>query len=356
MISEDTETNELAQIKIFVGFIAVVIIVIILKELKNIFLPFCMALLLYFSFNGVVKRLLELKIPRVFVLTFLLVFIFIVFYFFGVLIYYGVSSFIDKFPAYSDRITGIVKSIFDQLKTPGADLSKYIENIDWTKHIDTSSITAIISSTFGSFAAFIGNLVLVLIFLMFMLAGRGALSGRLTKAFHLERADKIRAMINSIEDQVQHYLLIKTSISLLTAVVGGIILFAGRFDFVIFSALLIFVLNFIPNFGSIIATLFPVLIGFLKFGFSLRVIIVTAGLMIAQFVIGNVVEPQLTGKSLNLSPIVILISLIFWGYVWGIVGMMLAVPLTSAIKIFFQNIPVLRPLAEIISAEGGDTP
>ncbi|UCH95731.1 MAG: AI-2E family transporter [Candidatus Aminicenantes bacterium] len=351
MTGETKETSDLAQIKIFVGFIAAVIIVIIFRELKSIFLPFCMALLLYFFFNGVVKRLLKLRVPKVFVLTFLLVFIFIVFYFFGVLIYYGISSFIDKFPAYSDKITEIVRNIFEQLKTPVADLSKYIENFDWTKSIDTSAITSIISSTFGSFATFIGNLVLVLVFLMFMLAGRTALSGRITKAFDAEQADKIKYMINSIENQVQQYLLIKTFVSLLTGIIGGIILFAGRFDFIIFSALLIFVLNFIPNFGSIIATFFPILIGLLKFGFTFRVLLVAVGLMLTQFIIGNILEPRITGKSLNLSPIVILISLIFWGYVWGIVGMMLAVPLTSAIKIIFQNIPVLKPIAEIISAE-----
>lgn len=177
------------------------------------------------------------------------------------------------------------------------------------------------------------------------------MTGRITKAFEPPRADKIRYVIDSIEDQVQHYLLIKTFVSALTAVIAGVIIFSGRFDFVIFSALLIFVLNFIPNFGSIVATLFPILIGFLKFGFSLRVVLVAVGLMVTQFVIGNIIEPMITGKSLNLSPIVILIALIFWGYIWGIVGMMLAVPLMSAIKIFLENIPDLKPLADLISAE-----
>ncbi|NIM13140.1 MAG: AI-2E family transporter [Candidatus Aminicenantes bacterium] len=351
--NREKEVSDLTQIKIFVGFIAAVIIVIILQELKSIFIPLFMALLLYFFFNGVVKRLLRLKVPIALVLLFLLVFIFIVFYFFGVLIYAGASSFVDKFPAYSDKITAAVKSLFDQLKLSIPDLDKYIDTVDWSKSIDTSAITSIISSTFGSFAAFIGNLAMVLIFLMFMLAGRNALTARITKAFDENQADKIKYVINSIEDQVQHYLLIKTFVSFLTGLIGGIILFAGQFDFVIFSALLIFVLNFIPNFGSIIATLFPILIGFLKFGFSLRVLVVALGLILTQFSIGNIIEPKITGRSLNLSPIVILISLIFWWYVWGIVGMMLAVPLTSALKIFFQNIPALRPIAEIISAERG---
>jgi AI-2 transport protein TqsA len=343
--------GELTQIKLFLGFIASVIAVIILQQLRNIFIPFFMSLLLYFFFNGVVKRLLRLKVPKVLVLSFLLVFIFILFYFFGVLIYSSVSSFIDKFPSYSGKIVETVKSIFAQLQIPFSDFQEYLSKNDWTKNIDPSSITSLISGTFGSFATFIGNLALVLLFLMFMLAGRNALSERVSKAFNVNRADKIQFLINSIEDQVQHYLLIKTFVSFTTGVVCGIILFAGRFDFVLFSSLLIFVLNFIPSFGSIIATLFPIVIGFLQFGFSIRVVLVAGGLMLTQFVIGNIFEPKITGKSLNLSPIVILMSLIFWGYVWGIVGMMLAVPLTSALKIVFHNIPTLRPIAELISAE-----
>lgn len=345
------ESRELHLIKIFTGIITTVILVIILRELQNIFLPFCMALLLYFLFNGVVKRLLEFKIPRILVLAFLLVFIFILFYFIGALIYSNASYFIRKFPEYSHKVVDMVKGLLEQLKIPISDVENYIKTIDWTKSIDTSSVTGVLSRTFGSFAAFMGNLVLVLLFLMFMLAGRDSLTGRVNKAFELGRATRIKGIVNDIEDQVQHYLLIKTFISLLTGVIGGIILIVGGIDFAVFSALLIFILNFIPSFGSIIATLFPLLIGIMQYGFSLRVFLVLLGLMVMQFVIGNVLEPRITGKSLNLSPIIILISLIFWGYVWGIVGMMLAVPLTSAMKIFFQNIPLLKPIAELISAD-----
>lgn len=345
------QSRDLYEIKLFTGFISVVIMGMILMELKNIFIPLFMALLLYFLFNGVVKRLMSLKIPKAIVLVFILVFIFILFYFLGVLIYSSANSFIDRLPVYIEKVSTMMNNLFAQLNIPSADVKNYLENIDWTKSFDTSAITSLLSGTFGSFAAFLGNLLLVLVFLMFMLAGRDSLTGRVNKAFDKERSDKIRSMVNAIDDQVQHYLLIKTFIGLMTGIIGGVIIWIGGFDFVIFSGLLIFVLNFIPNFGSIIATFFPLLVGFLQYGFSLRVLLVLIGLMVTQFTIGNVIEPRITGKSLNLSPIVILISLIFWGYIWGIIGMMLAVPLTSALKIFFQNIPTLKPIAEIISAD-----
>jgi predicted PurR-regulated permease PerM len=114
---------------------------------------------------------------------------------------------------------------------------------------------------------------------------------------------------------------------------------------------LIFLLNFIPTIGSLLGTAFPVLIAFLRYGFSLRLVLVTAGLMVMGFVMGNVVEPQVMGKSMYLSPIVIVFSLILWAWLWGVVGMFLAVPITSALKIIFASIPALKPLAAAMSGE-----
>ena len=341
------DTRNLNTIKLFVGFIATVIGVVILKAMANIFLPLFMALLLYFLFNGMVKKLVQFKIPKFLILTFLLITIFVLFYFLGVLIYSSAASFVEKFPTYSDRVLGMINDFSEKLKIPAGQVENYIKGVDWTKSLNT--ITTVLSGTFGSFAAFVGNLLLVLVYLIFMLAG--SMTGRVNKAFNPEQCARITGVLDDIENQVQHYLLIKSFISLLNGAIAVIILFIAGIDFAIFSALLVSLLNFIPNIGSVIATMFPVLICFLQYGFSLRLLLVLAGLMITQFTIGNAVEPRLTGKSLNLSPIVILVSLIVWGYIWGIVGMILAVPLTSAIKIFCANIPTLKPIAELISAD-----
>jgi predicted PurR-regulated permease PerM len=343
------ETKDLHTIKLFLGFITTVIAVIILKALASIFLPLCMALLLYFLFNGMVKKLVHWKIPRFLVLIFLLFSIFILFYFLGTLIYSSASSFVANFPVYSERVLGMIKNGSEKLKIPIGQVENYISSIDWTKSLN--SISSVLSTTFGSFAAFVGNLLLVLVYLIFMLAGGDSMPGRIDKAFAPEQSTRIKMIINGIEDQVRQYLAIKSFIALLNGTVAGIILFIAGVDFVIFSALLVALFNFIPNIGSVIATMFPVLICFLQYGFSLRLLLVLGGLMVTQFTIGNAVEPKITGKSLNLSPIVILVSLIFWGYIWGIVGMILAVPLTSAIKIFCENIPTLKPIAEMISVD-----
>lgn len=343
------ENTDQTYLKLFSGFLASVVFVLILKELREIFIPFFIALLLYFLFNGVVNRLLYYRIPKAIVLSFLLVFIFILLYFFGLLIYSGVSSFVDKFPVYNARISEIAKNISHNLKLPVQDLQNQINNYDWTKIF--GHITQIVSSAFGSFASFIANLLFIIIFLIFMLGGRNSLMKRVVNAFSEQRSRELISIVKSIENQVQHFLVLKTFVSLLTAVVSGLIIYAGGFDFLVFSVLLIFIMNFIPNIGSIIATAFPILAGLLKFGFTMRVLLVSAGLMLTQMIIGNVLEPKIAGRNLDISPMVILISLIFWGYVWGVTGMMLAVPLTSALKIIFAHIETLKPLSRLMSAE-----
>jgi predicted PurR-regulated permease PerM len=209
----------------------------------------------------------------------------------------------------------------------------------------------VVSDTVGNFTQFVGNLALVLLLLMFMLGEKVPMILRISRTLSRERADDLIQVMEAIDAKVQHYLFIKTMMSIATAFLAGLIMLAGRVDFVIFSALLIFFLNYIPTFGSLIGTIFPVLITFLKYGFCLRLLLVTLGLMAMQFVMGNVLEPHVMGKSLDLSPIVILLALIFWGWLWGIIGMFLAVPITAALKIIFEQIPGMKPLAAAMSGE-----
>ncbi|HDP94066.1 MAG TPA: AI-2E family transporter [Candidatus Aminicenantes bacterium] len=342
------ENRDLLHIRVYLGCLVGVVMVLILKELKTIFIPLALAVLLYFLFNGVMDRLLKWRVPRALGLVFLLVFLFVLCYFFGLLIYTGASAFINKFPAYSQTLARMLNSLFEQLRMPVVDVERFIADFDWSKSINT--ITSMLSSTLGSFAVFLGNLFLIIVFLMFMLAGRTAMEGRVGRAFATRRAVQMLEVLRSIEDKVQHYLLLKTLISLLTAVVGAGIMWLAGIDFVLFFALVIFLFNFIPNIGSIMATILPVLVGFLKFGLTLRVLLLAVGLSLTQMIIGNVVEPKVTGDNLDLSPIVILVSLILWGWMWGVIGMLLAVPLTVAIKIMMEQSPVLKPFSELMGA------
>jgi predicted PurR-regulated permease PerM len=347
----DESGRGLFFLKVFFAFIAAVFSIFILKELRLIFIPFFIALFLYFMLHEAMHKLKKWKIPKTVIMIGLLLVIFICLFLFGLLIFTGASSFIDNFPAYSAKITQIVKSMMASLKLPLLDVKQYIANIDWEKTFNPAQITALVSGTMGNFTSFIGNLLLVLLLLMFMLGEKVPMITRIAHTLSKERAEELQSIVTAIETRIQHYLFIKTLLSLATAALAALILFVGRVDFIIFSALLVFFLNYIPTFGSLLSTIFPVLIAFLRYGFCLRLVLVTVSLMVMQFVMGNVLEPQVMGRNLNLSPIVILLSLIFWGWVWGLVGMFLAVPITSALKIIFENISPLKPLAAAMSSE-----
>ncbi|MBN2346391.1 MAG: AI-2E family transporter [Candidatus Aminicenantes bacterium] len=349
-MAEDGDRG-LLFLKAFFAFLAAFIFVYVLRELRSIFIPFFIALFLYFLLDGAVRRLLRWKIPKAIVLIGVLVAIFVCLYLFGLLVFTGASSFITKFPAYSEKMTTLLKGVLAGLKLPIIDVQRYISGIDWDQILNPAQITSLVSGTLGNFTNFIGNLLLVLLLLMFMLGERVPMAVRVSQVLSVERANEFTGMVAAINSRVRHYLLIKTLISLATAGLAALILLVGRVDFVIFTALLVFLLNFIPTFGSLVSTAFPILLTFLKFGFCLRLLLVGAGLMVMQFVIGNVVEPQVMGRSLNLSPIVVLLSLIFWGWLWGVIGMFLAVPVTSAVKIVLESVPALRPLAAAMSGE-----
>jgi predicted PurR-regulated permease PerM len=347
----DGPRRDAGLLKAAFAFIAAVFFVIVLRELRAIFIPFCFALFLYFLLNGVVHRLLGWRVPKPLVLAGVLAAIFVCLYLSGLLLFTGTASFIHQFPAYSERVTQLLKSTLANLKLPLIDVKHYIAGIDWDNIFNPAQITALVSGTMGNFTSFIGNLLLVLLLLMFMLGEKVPMVTRIARTLSPHRAEELLDMVTTIEARIQHYLFIKTLMSAATAALAALILIVGRVDFLIFSALLVFLLNYIPTFGSLLSTLFPALITFLKYGFSPRFILVSVALMAMQFAMGNVLEPQVMGKSMNLSPIIILLSLIFWGWLWGVVGMFLAVPITAAIQIVFASVPSLKPVAAAMCGE-----
>lgn len=351
MGAEASPGRPAGALKTALAFISAVFAVVVLRELRAIFIPFFFALFLYILLNGAVRRLLAWRIPKPLVLAGVLAVIFVCLYLSGLLLFTGAASFIEHFPAYSAKVTAMVQGVLASIRLPIVDVRRYLDGVDWQEVLDPQRLSALVSGSIGSFAGFVGNLLLVLLLLMFMLGERTPMAERVARVLPPGRAGEFRSLAQAIGSRVRHYLLIKTLMSLLTAGLAALILLAGGVDFVIFAALLVFLLNFIPTFGSLLSTFFPALIAFIKFGFAPRFFLLTLALMAAQFILGNVLEPQVMGRRLNLSPIVILLSLIFWGWLWGVIGMFLAVPVTASLQIACASVPALRPLAALLCGE-----
>jgi predicted PurR-regulated permease PerM len=153
----------------------------------------------------------------------------------------------------------------------------------------------------------------------------------------IQREVKLQKTIKDITEQVQKYVVTKLLISLSVGVIVGFILWLFKIEFFIIWAALAALLNFIPNVGSVIAVTLPALMALVQYGSFGYALLVTAVIIVVQNIIGNIIEPKIFGDRLGLNPIVILLSLLIWGYLWGIVGMFLAVPLTAIVKIVMLN-------------------
>jgi len=182
----------------------------------------------------------------------------------------------------------------------------------------------------------LGNAALVTVFVFFLLAGGG--TGR-----------KKNKLVTEIHGKISRYVATKSLVSLATGFLVGVVLVVCQVQLAFMFAVLTILLNFIPNIGSIVATLLPLPVILLQFGFGWQflVVLVVAGLI--QFAVGNVLEPKLMGESMDLHPVAILMFLIFWGLVWGVAGMFLAVPITAILKIILSRIETTKPMAEILA-------
>lgn len=338
----------------FLGFISSVLFVYLLMALREILVPVVVAIFLTFLFHPLLMYFKKFKIPT-WVSLIVLIFVQIGLYYLIVLVVISsLSSVPDKMQLYVTNLTQIIESIlkpFDlTFKEFAALLNIDIQTLDFGKVLEGLIKAGVIQSVLDSFYSMLGSFFIMMIFWIFMIMGKSRFEERLKVAFESKR-ETVENGIKAINNQLQSYIIIKTILSLLTGFITTVILLAFGIDFALIWGLLALVLNFIPNIGSIIATIAPILVAFLEHGFGFTTISLSALLMLNQNIIGNFLEPQYLGRQMDLSPVFVLFSLIFWGWIWGIVGMFLAVPIAAAIKISFSNIEALRPIAILMGSK-----
>jgi predicted PurR-regulated permease PerM len=219
--------------------------------------------------------------------------------------------------------------------------------------VDQVDVRALIGGVVSATASVAGNAGLILIYVIFLLAEQRTFGRKIEALFpDSGRQKEVQDVLLDIRDRTQKYISVKTSLSLLTAVVSYVVLAIVGVDLAIFWAFLIFFLAYIPTIGSLLGVVFPALLAIIQFGSLGPFLVVAVGLGAAQFLIGNVLEPRMMGKSLNLSSLVVIISLAVWGSIWGVTGMFLCVPITVILMIVLAEFRQTRPIAILLSADG----
>lgn len=256
----------------------------------------------------------------------------------------SLDDFSSAIPRYQARLKQEIAPIAQWIQGLGFQLNEDI----LLKSIDPGASMRLVAKMLSGVGGILTNSFLILLTVIFILFEASSFPQKVRAA--LGDPKDALPQFQPIIDAVNNYLAIKTLVSLGTGVIVAIWVAILEIDFPVIWGLLAFLLNYIPNLGSIIAAVPPVLLGYIQFGIG-RALLVASGFFVVNIVFGNVLEPKLMGRKLGLSTLVVFLSLIFWGWVWGPVGMLLSVPMTMVVKFALESSPTTRWISILLDSE-----
>jgi predicted PurR-regulated permease PerM len=334
--------------RFFVSVIGLVVVFAVLKELQGIFMPFVIAYFIYFLFAPLNNALYDRKVPIAVLIIFDIIIISFIVAGISSILYGSVVAFSQDIEKYTTKLNEMVRSASKAIGIRDS----YFRSFSIQRIIARLDYKEVAGNVFTSAFGVTGGIVLVMFFFIFIVSGHHAVYIAFKRRFQphsdpslfdghpVEPARQnvnIESTVKEIIKQIQKYIVSKIALNLSAAILVGLTLTILGVDFPVIWGIFTFFLNFIPSIGSALSLVLPSVMALLVSN-SIGYAVLTASLIAAiQTVVFNFLEPHLLGKRLDLNPIVILLSVLLWGYVWGIVGMLLAVPLTAIIKIILGN-------------------
>ncbi|MBA4251132.1 MAG: hypothetical protein C0425_11240 [Chlorobiaceae bacterium] len=354
-------------IRFSIIILATIFIFIVLKELHHIFIPFVVAYLLFFLFSPLNDQFKKWKIPIAAIIIINIVIIGFISFGIGRFFVDSIMQFTNEIDSYFNKLNQIVRTsaVSFGITDPyfrTFSLQTIIAKLDY-KELAGGFLPTVFD--------LLGSILFILFFFVFIVGGHDAIlsafRSRLVKddtealkklennilqpnlsieekakfqnqydSFLKDSRSKLENTVKEITYQIQKYIVAKIAINLVAGLFVALALVLLKIDFPIIWGLFTFFLNFIPSIGSAVALVLPALMALIQHEQLGYFFIVVAVMAVIQTIFFNIIEPHIIGKRLNLNPIVILLSVLIWGYVWGIVGMLLAVPLTAIIKIIIS--------------------
>lgn len=245
----------------------------------------------------------------------------------------SIESFVNGADMYAERLNGTLDWLL-------LEAQKYGINMDAQFVADTAAklpVFNMVKSVGSTLVSILTNLMLITLFVIFIFMGKAS-------------AEK-PSIVGNIQKQISFYLLIKIFVSLLAAGFTWIVLASVKTELASMLAVLTFVLNFIPNIGPFISTMLPMPVLFLQYGLDWHILLALILLTTVHFIIGNILETKWLGKGMDLDPIVVIACLIFWALVWGVMGALLAVPMTAIVKMVLERNETTKPLADFLGGK-----
>jgi len=271
--------------------------------------------------------------------------------------------FLSLLGLFSQIILSSINSLSQSMDVYESNVTKVINIINQSFNIDLVSIIkdhatdfdigSILSAVFNSLTDLLGNAFIIIFYALFIFLEETNFQKKLQLIFSSkEQYERVIDILDEIELSVTSYIGLKTLVSFITGFISYIILLIIGVDSPAFWAFLIFLLNFIPTVGSLAGTLFPAIFSLFQFGTLMPFLMVLIFVGLTQVVVGNILEPKLMGNSLNISSLIAIISLAFWGSIWGVTGMIISIPITVIMVIVFSQFEKTRPVAIMLSEKG----
>lgn len=308
---------------------AFVVVIAGVKSAASILIPFLLAVFIAILSAPVMRWLTRHRVPEIVAVLLILV----GFLLFGTLLatFVGrtINAFYQDVPLYETKLQALVDQSVAWVQTKGIDVSDNVLR----EYVNPGAVMKMVANVFNGLGGVLANTFLILFTVIFILLEATGFPAKLRQAL----GDKTQALKHfaRFSQLVQKYLVIKTLVSLMTGTTIGIALWIIGVDYAAMWALVAFLLNYIPNIGSIIAAVPAVLVALIQLGVG-EAAITAAVYVFANTFFGNIVEPKMMGRTLGLSTLVVFLSLVFWGWVLGPVGMLLSIPLTMVVKIAFE--------------------
>jgi predicted PurR-regulated permease PerM len=336
--------NEQRGVRFLVIMAALVIIIWGIYQAQSVVVALLVSVFLATIGTPAVMWLRRKRIPQVAAVLIVVAGMVAVLLVIGVLVGASINSFSSALPSLQARLEQQVTPLKDLLARSGIGMpDKFL-----LTQVNPGSVMGLVAGIFAGLSSVLSNIVLILLTVTFILIEASSFPNKLSAALGKPQASFTR--FDRFVDDIKHYMVIKTAISLINGVLIWLWLTILGVDFSALWGLLAFLLHYVPNIGSVIAAIPAVLLTLIQFG-PVRAALVAAGYIIVEFTLGNIVEPRIMGRGLGLSTLVVFLSLVFWGSLLGLFGMILSVPITMTMKLAFESNEGTRWIAVLLGPE-----
>ncbi len=327
---------------IFLGFVFYM-----MKVLYSILIPLVLAVFAVLLAHPAASKLEKMKVPRYLVMPVISLSLLA-----GV--FFIANIFIITFRQFSSEQEMLVSQLLNRIESIESVIPLIHDELEFDLNemivglVDRELITSVVGTTAKNLGSFGGSFFMFSLYFVILLNGISASEMYVKKVLGEDIPTGVEKFQN-IRSSLSAYMGIKFVISALTGIFAGLLCYFFGLKFALFFGFLTFLLNFIPSIGSIIATVPPVLMGFIQFDSSWRTITLLSVLIVIQFTIGNIIEPFVMGNKMRLNTVTVLFGLVFWGFIWGIPGMIASVPMMMIMKLVCEESESLSIVARVMS-------